>query len=159
MTVTPSGMLSLPLNYLKLTLAASSTFQAMVSAADAAAALAFIHPVQTDEQPPFAVLDWDPGWRRTAIAGGSRNVFQQDGTLTLLLRAMIDGEHDEEEAAYTFINDVGDIIADMEELAGTAGFLNITTISITDGPSRPTADEVTALGYDFYEIILSIAFE
>jgi hypothetical protein len=44
-TATPSGQLSLPLHYLRQTLAASGAFQALVGAGDAAEALDSIHPV------------------------------------------------------------------------------------------------------------------
>ena len=106
----------------------------------------------------MAVIDWADDLRRTAIAGGDRNHFGQEGSLNLLLRGSIDSSHDDADAAFAFLNTVGDIIEEMEALSGTAGYLGFVSTSVVQGPSRPLEDEQNTVG-DYYEIILRIGFE
>ena len=107
---------------------------------------------------PFAVVDWDPNWARVAESGGSRAYFVQEGDLILWFRAAVSGSHNTADAAYTFINTVGTILAEMEALAGLAGYLGITRISVIESFRRPMEDERKVLG-DFYEVIYRISYE
>jgi hypothetical protein len=45
----------------------------------------------------------------------------------------------------------------MEALAGTAGYLNITSITVENGPARPGSDEEQTIG-DFYQVLYRIGF-
>lgn len=231
MAVTPADILSLPIHYLRETIAASANFRTWVSAADVAGARLRIHYNQvivamakatitsgaiasiavpeggtgytaapdvavkgdgsggrataavsggsvssitvtnggsdyTDENTeivvdlpthPFAVIMWADNWARVMEAAGDRNHFIQEGDLLLVLRASVSESHDEADALFTFTNSVGAIIEDMEALAGTAGYLNITGMSFEEQPQRPLEDEIDTLS-DFYRTVLRIQF-
>lgn len=160
MAVEPTGLFSLPIHYLRLTIAGSETFQAWVGAEDAAGALDSVHIValRSGFTLPFAVIDWTKSFTRTKLAGGVRNHFEQAGDLALIFRAAVDSEHSDAEAAYTFLNEVGAIVEEIEELAGQAAYLNINGIYLEDGPYRPGEDEEQTSG-DYYEIVFRIGFE
>lgn len=159
MPVTPTGMISLPLDHMRKTIADSAAFRTWVGAADQAAALAKVYPVLTTATtPPFAVVDWAENFRRLKVAGGTRNFFRQEGDLTVLFRGAVNAAHDDADAAYTFLNTVGAILAEMEALAGTAGYLDITGITLVDGPSRPLEDEKQSFA-DFYQAIYRVEFQ
>ena len=159
MTVTPSGFLSLPLGYLRLSLAgteAETAFQAWVGAVDAEAALDLI-VVCADSDPTsglgnFAAVTWDVGLERRRESGGARSHFAGSGALRLLLHERIDPAHTEAEAAFAFLDSAGAILAQLEQLAGTAGYLDIEAVTLVSGPARPTEDqEATLAGGAFYE--------
>ena len=154
MPVAPTGMISLPLSYLRATLAASETFQTLAGAADAAAALAHIKLI---EGPPtsIAVVGLEQGFTRTASSGGARSYFEGDVGLELILRiAVADGATDAD-AFYTGMNTAGAIQKEMEALAGTAGYLDITAMTLKEGPARPFESERATIG-DFIQCIWSV---
>ena len=171
MSTTPTGLLSKPLDYLRHTVAASTTFQTWTSSADEAAALAHVYPVEVvpsgaDEPAriaaltaalPFAVVDWMPGARRVKIGGGSRNYFQTEGDLGLLFRAAISAS-DAGDAAYDFLNKIGAIISEMEVKAGLPGYLDVSAFVVEEGPHRPEEKEAKVLG-EYYEMLLRVAWE
>lgn len=161
MPVAPTGMISLPLDYLRLTLADATAFRTWVGAANQAAALAKIYPIQkasyTSADLPLAVVDWAENFRRVKNAGGSRNWFEQEGDLSVIFRGAVNPAHDDADAAYTFLNSLGAILSEVETLAGKPGYLNITAISLQDGPSRPNEDEAKELG-DFYQAVYRVEF-
>jgi len=167
MAVTPSGILSEPLGYLRDTIAASTAFQAWVGAADAAEAKESIYPVAARvASMPYCVIDWAENWARIADAGGTRNHFAGGGDLVMTFQAAIADGLGEADAAWTFMNNVGAVISDMEKLAGTDPYLNITEISKENGPVRPTEDEVQSatdaagnLIGDFYQATFRVVFE
>lgn len=156
---TPSGIASLPLKYLRDTLAACATFQALTGAANAAAALAFVHYVSTTSTTyPFAVVDWGRSASWTKDSGGSRNYMDQEGELVLLLRASVSSSADADEGdeAVTFMNTVGAIVGELLVLAGQGGYLDIERVS-HGMPERPTYDEAKSSG-DFHQIVLTIGY-
>lgn len=229
---TPAGLASLPLKYLRDTLAASAAFQGWVGAANPAEAAERIHPVSVATADalatvaagaisaielvapgcgytaaptvtvlgngtgasitaavsggkvtgftivdggsgytagktqlvvagppmPWALVDWAENFERTAIAGGSRRYFEQAGDMVAVLRAPVDADHDDAEAAYAFLNVVGAIIEDLEELSSSAGYLSINRIGRAQGPRRPEAAEVKTAG-DYYELWLRIGWD
>ncbi len=228
-TVVPTGMISLPLNYLEETIAASAAFQAWVGANNSAEAKDSIHPVSVGTGAgtpslsggalasitladagggytvaptvtvvgdgtgatatatlsgagvasfavtaggagythveiqvggptrPFCLIDWAANFKRSALAGGMRTFFEGEGDLVMLFRADVDSSQDEETAAWAFLNVIGAIIEDMEELAGTAGYLDIMGIERIRGPHRPEEDEVKTAG-DFYEVVYGVTW-
>lgn len=162
MPVTPTGPLSLPLHYLRQTLADAPAFRTWVGASGGgaqAAALARIHPVAAYAfTMPFAVVDWTPDQSFASYAGGARNHAQQRGALEIVFRDSINPAHDEADAAYTFLNSLGGVINDLWSLAGTAGYLDITEISLVHGPHRPEEDEVKAAG-DFYQAVFKVSYQ
>lgn len=158
MTVTPTGIISLPLHYLRQSIAASTTFQTWVGADDAEEALDNIYSVATIVfTRPFAVVDWAKNFKRTKNAGGTRNHFEQSGELAMLFRGSIDPTHNDSDAAFAFLNTVGAIISEIEELAGVADYLDIVSITLDQGPHRPGEDEAKTSGA-FYEVVYRVEF-
>lgn len=222
----PTGLVSLPLQYLRKTIAASSTFQGWVGAAEAlesvhtrlvqvakaeanlaseqvasidvkergsgytSAPAVTVHGNGTGATAtasisggvvtsitvnnggsgytkasvevavptmPFAIADWAENFARVLESQGLRNYFAQDGDLIMLFRAAVDPSHTEQEAAFAFTNKIGAIIKEMEEKAGTAGYLDITEIALADGPQRPDEDEKATVG-DFYQVVYRVGF-
>jgi len=74
-----------------------------------------------------------------------------EGDLIMVYRGAVSAAHTDAEAAWTFLNKCGAIIADMEELAGTAGYLDIYEIARFRGPFRPDEKEARTSG-DYYEV-------
>lgn len=158
MTVSPSGNLSLPLKYLRDTIAGSSTFQTWTSSANAAAALAHVYILvaASDYTNPCAVVEWESA-RWDLESRGTRNMFEQSGGLRIIFQDAI-SESAESDAAYDFTNNVGAILADMMVLAGTAAYLDIISMSM-DSPKRPDEDERQTLTTDVYQAFVSVVFE
>lgn len=155
----PTDQASLPLHYLRLTLAGSVTFQDWVGAANADEALEWIYAVQTTVfTKPFAIVDWAENWQRNRNAGGARNYFITQGDLILQFRADVDPDHTEIQAAYAFMNKMGAITNEMEALSGRAGYLNIKTFALMSGPSRPYNIEKNTYS-DFYQTLYRIAYD
>ena len=157
---TPSGSLSLPLKYMRDTLAASATFQTLVSALNATEALDSIFYVSTTTTtPPFAVVDWSASgpiadWDQDSY--GARNRFEQTGSLEVILQAAVSSSTDAQESdeAITFGNTVGAIVDELLELAGQAAYLDITRVQA--GPlMRPRQEEIASAG-DFYQVVLTV---
>jgi len=159
MAVVPTEMISLPLHYLRLMPADSATFRTWVGAADQAEALARVY-VNREASPvrPFAVAAWATNWGREATSGGGRNYFEQVGDLMLMFEDDIAAGLDEADAYYTFTNTVGAILAEIEALAGQAGYLNIVSIAVENGPARPGSDEKQTTD-DFYQALYRIGFQ
>jgi putative component of toxin-antitoxin plasmid stabilization module len=227
--IDPTGLVSLPLQYLRKTIATSSTFQGWVGAVDETEALESVHTrlvqvakaeaslaseqvssISVKEQGsgytsapavtvhgngtgatavatisggkvtaitvtdagsgytkasveiavptmPFAIADWAENFARILESQGTRNYFMQDGGLVMLFRAAVDSSHTEQEAAFAFTNKLGAIVKEMEEVAGTAGYLDITEIALEDGPIRPGEDERVTVG-DFYQVMYRVEF-
>lgn len=107
---------------------------------------------------PVAIVDWMPGRSKRAVATGTRTHFDGEGELLLLFRGEVDGGHDEEQAAYVFQNKIGAILADIEQLAGRAGYLDIREIRQVSGPQRPDEDELKTAG-DYYQAIYAVRWE
>ena len=151
MVVSPAGLLSLPLKRLQTLLSISSNFQTWTGAANAAAALAFIHLVAVAGQSrPHALIGRSPGsggarGSRT-IQGGS--IFEHGGRL--LLRFENDIASGDlalpADAEFTFTNSVGAILADLEAASGEVGDLQVTSWSETQSPQRSSRDEKQASG-------------
>jgi hypothetical protein len=160
MPVSPTGPISLPLSHLRVLLADCAAFRSWVGAADQAAALARIHlcelpppaaagPGYTDDElvalRPCAVIDlWtsprgfgdEPqSWRRLGSPAGP---FAEAGKLALnLIDNVAAGDADSlVDAKFAFLNDVGATISDLLDLAGTDGYLNVTSVEIYQGPGR-----------------------
>lgn len=162
----PTGMYTLPLHYLKLTLAGSPNFQDWVGAADEIEALDYIHKVEKagDLTPPFAVVDWGENINRMQSAGGAHNYFVEHGDLYMLFRGAIDATHAADTAADVFLNVISSIVDDMEGLAGRAGYLNISGTTMQKA-QRPGEDELKSSEdsdgnqlADFYEVVIQVEF-
>lgn len=125
MAVSPSGILSLPLDYLRTTIANSSTFRTWTSSASVAAAKARVYLVESAAPTyPFALVGWKDGMQLDSEEGGARNFFRQDGSLELLFRSQVSDAFDSDDV-YSHLNNVGAILQEMAALAGQAGYLDI----------------------------------
>lgn len=153
MAVSPSGILSLPLSYLETTVANSSTFQTWTGTANAAAAKARIHigRAASTADLPLAGVGFGGEFRRYIETAPSD--FQTDSVVELFFTDNFSSSLSEEDAAYTFLNQVGPIMSDIETLSVQAGYLSIDEWSIKWGPERTDTDEEQTLDY-----IFSIAF-
>lgn len=160
----PSGGPSLALGYLKTTLAGSSTFQTLVGAIDATAALTSIYldslPVATDGNQhtaaelasfrPYALL-WmneSGGYEVTHESTDSAHRFRESGSHMMQIEQTVPSgvTTNNTEVELLWRNTIGDIIGEMIDLAGQATYLAITRISIASGPHRTHPDEVPTLG-------------
>lgn len=157
MSVTPADIISLPLKYLRDTIAASATFQSWVGAANAAAALAYVHAVvATDGTPPFVVVDWG-NYRRVKDSFGEHHNYRTEGDLRVVVRGPI-AHADDADAAFEFFNKLGAIIGEMEEISGTAGYLDWESLSI-ESFDRPNEEEIQSTGQDYYQANLIVPYE
>jgi len=141
------------------TIAATPTFQAWTRTPNATAALGSVYtPNAPPNSPlPYAIVDVLRAFTREMIAGGSRNYFEGHGGISLWIRSAIPGGANDQDAATYMENQVGNLVTDMEQLAGQAGYLDVERIELVDGPYRPEEDERVVLG-DFYEILLRVEY-
>lgn len=156
--VAAAGMFSLPLDYLRDMLANSSNFQTWTGTATAVAAKArtFVIGADDDETLPLAVVGWQ-SFARQSVGSGSRNHFEGSGPLWLVLIASAASDTEENEA-FTFVNNVGAIIADVEALAGQAGYLDIRSIDLDYlERTEPNEDEAQTAG-DTWQAAFTIDF-
>ncbi|OHB82794.1 MAG: hypothetical protein A2V98_25875 [Planctomycetes bacterium RBG_16_64_12] len=155
----PVGGYTLARNYLRASLAASTTFQTWTGSADAAAALSRIHlsalPPPAAGAEDYSAAEWD-GYLPLAILHTARyhSEFDSDtgyakqGTLVIhLLGAVAEAKHDlPGEAGRDFDNVIGGIIADLESRANQAGYLTVKSIDMPEEPERGPIDEEDTLG-------------
>lgn len=136
MAVTPEGRLSLPLHYLRNTLAASSTFQSLVGAVSAAAALEFIYygsATDESEPPPRCIVRHLAGEMAERVSNTSWS-----GSGPLMLLFTLENPTDEQAEGYGekylyVSNQLGSIIDEMLELArnpGAGPYLDLTNVSL-----------------------------
>lgn len=157
----PAGIVSLPLKYLRDTIAASATFQTWVGALNATEALGSIHYVavaEADATLPLAVVDWGRTVEWDAQALGSRREFLQEGELALLFRAGVTSSADDQlgEEGIVFMNKVGAVILEMLQLSGQATYLDIVRVQLGDY-ERPTEDEAKTAG-DFVQVLAVVRY-
>jgi len=163
-----AGCLAKAQDFLRATLAGSAMFKTWVDADDVDGALASIYMeglpapaagaavhtlLELQTYRPFAVV-WtqeNAGFQRTRKAVGT---WRESGRLCLRLvqdtpAAVLANKP---EADLLFKNTIGQIIDQMCDLAGGAGYLDIDTIAVDDGPYRThpdaAADEGDAQGID-----------
>jgi hypothetical protein len=158
MTVTASGMVSVPVSALRDMLSQSATFQTWTGTASSAAALAYIHMIglaEADRVRPFALITLGDNWRRTY--GGS-NRFIPSGELFLVLESDIDEDNVEDfaDSELEFSNNVGGVIGDLEALT-ESGALVIQTIRMQVPPERTWRDEKQSEG-DYYQCVIAVDY-
>lgn len=164
MALAPSGPLSLPLKNLQTLVSNSSTFQTWVGAADAATAAARIYLVGEDKSAttrPFAVVHHlDPAeFNREAQAGGAVQCFVESGAVGLIFEDDVGAAYaaDHADAEMEFTNIVGAVISEMEDLAGSGAYLNVTRFGVITGPARSALDEAESEG-DYYGIQFRVEY-
>lgn len=159
MPVSPGNFVSLALERLRSQLAQCSTFQAEVGAASATAALDSIHYVDTTTtDPPFAVIDYGDRLSMTRHARGERNHASVEGELRLILRFAITSTDTEAEAALRFLNAAGGILAELWQLAGAGGYLDLLRVDQAGPAVRPSVKEAKSKG-DFYQVEYLVEYE
>ena len=159
MVTTPSGAFSLPLKYLALTIAGSSTFRTAVGAANPTAALSSIHYFSVDNANitrPMAVIGWDSAYTLDSEYGGTRNFFDLSGSLFMIYQQAVTGST-EADSVFNFTNVIGAITSEMCVLAGQAGYLDIVNMSLMEGPIRPS-DEERQTNSDYFHIVFNISY-
>lgn len=149
---TPTGMLSLPLSYLRDALADCAAFQAWTGAANATEAKGSIAYVSAPSSLdlPFAVVGFGPSDHALRGRGGLRNAFDSSGDLRLDFWGSVASSDlaDEGDEALGFLSTVGAILGELLELAGQAGYLDIVGVSVGE-PMRPAEEEAQTSG-DFH---------
>lgn len=168
MAVTPSGLLSLPLDALADLLAGTDAFQAWTGAATAAAAKERIHPHAVCADPndasyallwPYAVINWAPGL--TISWGGYAR-----GPLSLIFESAVSTEYqrdgdqsrDYKSAAYEHLNQVGAVLQEAYENSEASGSLILDSKQgfrlLRVG--RPTEAQLANGELDFYQSIWEV---
>lgn len=141
MAVTPTGILSLPIDYLRDLIAAVTAFQTWTGTANAAAAKARIHVNalnKADIVRPFGIVGTGPG---TVFIPPSMGAYGQHNLHLILESAAITTGLSHEDAVYTFLNSVGPIIEGAAELAGTPGYLVVQQIEFAKFVERSAPPE------------------
>jgi len=163
----PAGALSLPVYHLQTLVCASGTFQALVGVTSGteaeriAAARAHCYRIAVDEpipaKRPFALVTQHEDWSQESEAGGTGHAYTGSGTLYVRFEVDVaDADQDDHAAAYqTFANTVGTIIAEMQALAGTAGYLSVHAVELAGPIQRSGPDERASEG-DYHEAYLLV---
>ena len=154
MAVTPTGLFSLPLHYCRKSIAASSSFQTWVTAADETAALAYVYPFREPApSAPFAVVEFNEDLRVFDDEGTE----EQEGSLSILLRGTYTTSNDLADEVYTFTNMLGGLISDMLDNRTSNGYLAIKSIDLVEGPGIPLDPEGATLG-QFIQAVLEVRY-
>jgi hypothetical protein len=137
MTIAATGNFALTLQNLEILVASSAAFQREVGATgDAAAKLLAArarvymprHKFPDEEseiERPFAWIKWKTGWEGVGEDSGG-NGFYHKMPLSLMLEKRISNELDEKDSEIDLLNWIGEVVADMESLAKTEGYLYVT---------------------------------
>jgi hypothetical protein len=156
MTVAPSEILSLPIRNAKTLLGDTAGWIAWTGADDATAAKVFIHegaePATATR--PFCVVDL-AGFDMTMIGGGSRHQFRESGSVLLLFQDAAT-ESDDTDAHFDFLNNLGTVLTDMRELAGSGGYLLVNRIALESIIARSTVLQGETTNY--YEAIVRLDY-
>jgi len=158
--VEPEGILSEPLELLRILIASCPSFQAWVGADTEADALGSIFVIDQDDPEtiirPRAIVDWGEKGQWKIEAGGARHFFTSRHELWLLFEADVseDAAPIYRDATYEFTNPVGAILQEMMERSGAGGRLGITEIERTGPPKRSNEEE----DEDFFSAIFEIVY-
>jgi len=157
-SVTPTGILSLPLARLRTLVAACSAWTSW------GGALGDIYMVTAEPTSvrPFAVITDSDEWIAESDSSDPTAVnFRENGTLLMTVEADVDADHSVDDAAFDFRNNLGALIEDMMDLSGTGGTgaetLWIMRVRMIDPPMRAHPDIRNDQG-DFYQATLAIEY-
>ena len=170
MPVAPANPISKALYYLGLTLADAAAFRTWVGAINQAEALAHIYEQalpdpaagaahtrsELEGYRPFAIIfvDAEEGFAFDRDAYGGAADFAHRGALWIMLEQTVDTQLTAAESDRDWLNALGGIINDMEELAGQAGYLDIASGTLVEYGRAP-ADWVAETG-DFHFAMLRV---
>jgi hypothetical protein len=159
-SVSPTGIVSLPLYYAQQTLAASVTFQGLMQVSTSAAAAARVFIGETDENAdgdarPRALLDHidDIGFDKITTTGLLGN-----GTVECIIEVPTPAAYAGvvRDARIWFYNALGGVLSEMFALAGVGGYLNILGYKITAiGRADPKDND----GADFWVCDLDLNWQ
>lgn len=148
------GLLNGPLAALQALVAASTNFQTLVGAANAAAALAFIHSVEANDSQasggsnfgdplPRAIVWLEPGTMTCRIGPGN---WKEKAVLGLSIQAIPANGLTEAQEATWFLQLIESILLDLRNNSGGSdgsgtAYLNATEFSILNGPMPSDLDD------------------
>lgn len=125
-------------------IANSGTFRAWCGAANAAAALEFVHVVagSPSSSGPICLIDVPEDMVRSRHIQGSRAYDTVDAALLVYFRDDVT-QATEIDAAYDFLNRLGGVIAEVEQQSNPWTGLSIQRVSFASAPHRvdPEDDE------------------
>jgi len=131
MAVSPTGPLSLPLGHLKMLLAASSTFANWIGSSH----VRFVEVTAAEDKDlrPWALIDQGSDWERTKFAADAARL-RGGGSLLLRILADVPTEHadDAADSQFWFTNQLGVVVQEIEELAGSDAYLNVTGVNLIE---------------------------
>lgn len=150
---TRKGALRTAVNSLALMLADSPHFQQEVSKYTTDEALTRVYKgftpgtPKTDHLPrPWALIAIGEH-NSTRIAGGSYNVFENEGFLILWLCSEVENRDDLSESLLAFADWTYEVIADLQNLAGADDFLNIIDIQQENVPGLDAPESGAEVPY------------
>lgn len=158
-TIQPHGLLSVPLDRARQTLAMSAAFQNWVGVSTLQDALPFIHIFQTDQQtrPPFCILDLGHEFERQRTSLTNGRPFEPRGQVIAYFRDAVHSGDATPDHVYRFTNTLGAIWADLETLAGQSDTIGIENIKLLSPPTRIETDRRQYAG-DYYECALGLSW-
>ena len=153
MATAPAAHLSGLLSNLRILISNSAAFRTWTTSANPTAALAHIKLTESDpaSNRPFCVIGHTSGLETPVdlgvIASGTRNFFDLKARLYVIFQNDIT-ETADFDAQYEFENIVGAIIAEIQVLAGSGGYLNVVRIEC-EGVWRSDDAETESTGAHF----------
>ena len=160
MSVTPAGTISKPLAALRSAVALSSAFQDWVGTTDDNDSMDRVHVITAPAEAPvpFAVVDMAEFKRQRVSINDAKPFVTMDPSASLLyFRDAVAAGMNDLDAAYTFCNNVGAVLSNLELFAGDRlnGFPAIIQIEMIAAPIRIAFEERPTAG-DFYEATFAI---
>lgn len=157
------SLLSLPVVYLRESIAASANFQAAVGAANPTEAKASIHLIAFESAwaLPHCIIGTTDGMNIPDYTD------ETHGMLIMILQDGIDTTHTIEEAFNAFTNWIGKTITDIRNLSRAGGYLNVINITpVGPGAQRPDPREKQTIQdpegneiSDFYQAIFTVEYQ
>lgn len=167
MTVAATGAQGKALDNLQTLLAASSTFQTWVDeAGDPTAAKDHIYRVAVGApiaaKRPFASVGLykdGSGFRWEAHSGGAVQHGIESGRMWLGFEGNVAEAHedDEADAEITFLNTVDAVLTEIEALAGSDTYLNVTAIEREWGPRHSDPGEDASEG-NYFQVLYAVEY-
>lgn len=166
----PSGPISLAMENLRSLVAGSATFQAWVNAADATQAKDNVHlvalPLPEDKESytleeiqaerPFVIIGLPEDKNAFNSSRVGELAYQHSGRLVIYLEANVPEEiaRDPGTVEVWFLNQIGAVISEMQDLSGGAGYLTVHDFNCS-APQRSGEEELST-GGDFMAILVEI---
>lgn len=139
MAVEPQGILSVVMDHLRTLLASCTAFQTWVSAVDVAGAkehVVLFGETQENISYPCAVIIFDAGCELRSQRTFT-TISEYGGGLAVMFTKEVPATYSDDfsEGLLDFANDVGQILEEVDELAGQDSYLNVVGWSM-NGPAR-----------------------